>query len=67
MLRYDIKVYDIGYVYKSTINPQLIKSSVNFTSNINGGLWRLSIELNIPINSTLLDLWDIIEVYAFSE
>lgn len=64
---YNIKVYDIWLNYKSTIPPQSIKSEVRFTNNINWGQGRLTVELNLPINDTTFDLWDIVHVNAFSD
>lgn len=64
---YNIKVYDMGLIYKSTISPKDIKSNIRFTNNINWGQGRLTVELNLPIDDTTFDLWDIIFLYAFSD
>lgn len=64
---YNIKVYDIGLNYKSTVSPKVLKTQVKFTSNINWGQGRLTIELNLPINDTTFDLGDIVKVNAFSD
>jgi len=44
---YQIKLYTKAKVYKKTINLTLIKNRINFTKQINGWLWQLTLVLNL--------------------
>ena len=62
---YQIKLYTKAKVYKKTINLTLIKNRINFTKQINGWLWQLTLVLNLWLSNTDFIQWDIIEVYNF--
>ena len=49
--RYEIKIFSNDGEYKTTINPNAVMNDVQITSNVNGGLWQLS--LNVAFN-----FWD---------
>ena len=58
----NIKLYNSSLVYQKTINPKLIKNKIVFTSQINWWLWRLVLRLDLLINDTTFDFWDIIKI-----
>lgn len=67
MKEYQIKVYDMLWVYKNTINPLIIRNSINFSMNINGGQWQLSILLNEKITNNNYKFSDIVIVTVFDK
>ena len=62
---YQFKLYTFAKVFKKVINPDIIKSGIRFSANINGGLGNFNISLNSPINDTSYTIGDIVEVTHF--
>jgi len=58
----NIKLYNSSLVYQKTINPKIVKNKIVFTSQINWWLWRLVLQLDLLINDTTFDFWDIIKI-----
>lgn len=63
---YQIKCYDLAKVYKRTINPNVIKSRISFTKQINWWAWQLILQLDLSLDNSDYIQGDIIEVYNFA-
>ena len=67
MDRYEIKVHDKAWEYKTTINPNLVMSDINFTENINGGQWQLKLSLALWFWDNTFQGWEIVKVILYNE
>lgn len=67
MKEYQIKVYDMLWVYKSTINPLLIKTAISFSMNINWWQGEIKIWVNKKITDTDYKFSDMIIITIFDK
>lgn len=67
MKEYQVKVYDMLWVYKSTINPLLIKTGISFSMNINWWQWELKIWVNQKITNTDYKFSDMVIITVFDK
>ena len=70
--RFTIKIYDAdGVTYRTTLNPDIVKTSPVFASQINGGFGECRIDLNLPFDEygdgTNIDYMKIIKIYQSDE
>ena len=67
MKTYQIKTYNLDWTFKDTINPNDILNEVAFTSNINGGVWQLTIETKYSITDNSYQWWEFVKVVLFDD
>lgn len=63
----NIKLYSSSLVYKETINPKIVKNDISFASQINWWLGRLVLLLDLKIDDTTFEYWDIIKIEINSD
>lgn len=67
MIRYDIKAYTKEWTYITTINPNIVMNDISFSSNVNGGLGQLSLNLALNFGDTTFHGGEIIKVILYNE
>ena len=67
MIRYDIKAYTKEWIYITTINPNVVMNDISFSSNTNGGLWQLNLNLALSFWDTTFHWGEIIKVILYNE
>lgn len=67
MIRYDIKAYTKEGTYITTINPNVVMNDISFSSNVNGGLWQLNLNLALSFGDTTFHGGEIIKVILYNE
>lgn len=65
-MNFTIKTYSLTWEYKKTISPNIVKNNITFNDIINGGLWQLSLQLNLPINNTDFLQGDQIKIWKWT-
>jgi len=60
---YNIKIYNLDWTYKFTLNTKAIKNDIAFSASINSWQWQLSLKLDKAFIDTSLVNTDIIKVY----
>ena len=64
---YTYKIFNKSWIFKKTINVDLVKNEVSFSSQINGGLGNLEIEINEKINTSEYQKGDIVKIFLWLE
>lgn len=67
MIRYDIKIYWVDGIYKTTINPNIIMQDISFTENVNWWQGELRLDLALDFWDTSISNWDFIKVVLYNE
>ncbi len=67
MIRYDIKAYTKEGTYITTINPNVVMNDISFSSNVNGGLGQLNLNLALSFGDTTFHGGEIIKVILYNE
>ena len=67
MIRYEIKVFDKTWSYKTTINPNVVMNDVSFTETTNWWQWQMILNLALDFWDTTFHWWEIIKVILYSE
>lgn len=62
---YQIKVYELDWTYKTTINPKQIMDDLDFSANINGWQGELNVTLALPFDDVQFALTDVVKLYEF--
>lgn len=67
MKTYQIKIYNLDWSYKATINPNDVLNEISFTSNINGWAGQLSIQTTYSIAELNFQWWEYVKVVMFDD
>ena len=67
MIRYDIKVFNKDWTFKTTINPNVIMNDISFTENVNWWQWQLTLNLALSFWDRTFQGWDLIKVVLYNE
>ena len=67
MKKFVIKHYNNDLVFQRTLNPNILKNDISFSSQINWWQWQLKLNLDLPITNVFFTQWDIIKVYKFDD
>lgn len=62
-MNYTIKTFSKSWVYKKTINPDIIQNDISFSSSIDWGLWEIVLLLKLEITNTDFTQGDQIKVW----
>lgn len=67
MIRYEIKVFDKSWTYKTTINPNVVMNDISFSATTNWWQWQMNLDLALDFWDTTFHWWEIIKVILYSE
>ena len=67
MIRYDIKVYNKDWTFKTTVNPNIVMNDISFTENVNWWQWQLALNLALSFNDNSFQGWDLVKVVLYNE
>lgn len=60
--QFQIKVYDINWNFKKTVNPNILRSQIQFNHGLNQGQGNLNFVLNLPYDDTSIQEMDVFQV-----
>lgn len=60
---YNIKIYEIDWTYKFTLNLKKLKNELSFTANTKSWQWQAVLNLDLDFDYSQINTTDIIKVY----